>query len=231
MLDAGMHVLLLTSDGSLASTVTDLSRELGLTAQTSKQFHEVQDDLNCAKFEGVLVDLDTVDDARSVLSAVRASRSNKNSVVFVIATDYGEALNALNDRAHFVLRRPVDRIAMRRTLHAAYDLMRKERRRYFRCPIDLPVELTTEDGESHRCSTINVSSSGAALNVRKSLELGQRVELTLLLPDGPAVRTNGAVIWDDKHGKCGVHFRCSPQMQAMLDSWLDSNLTPKADPR
>lgn len=231
MLDAGMHVLLLTSDRGLASAVTDLSRELGLTAQTSQRFQEVQNELNRAKFEGVLVDLDTINDAQSVLSAVRASRSNKSSVIFVIATDYTEALNALNDRAHFVLRRPIDQMAMRRTLHAAYDLMRKERRRYFRCPIDVPVQLTTEDGGSRRCSTINVSSSGAALNVPKSLELGEAVELTLLLPDGPAVRTNGAVIWDDKHGKCGVHFRCSPQMQAMLDSWLDSHLTPKANTR
>ena len=48
------------------------------------------------------------------------------------------------------------------------------------------------------------------------------MNLLLELPDGNTIAGNGVVIWDDKHGKAGIHFHCnSPEMQSQLDSWLE----------
>lgn len=48
------------------------------------------------------------------------------------------------------------------------------------------------------------------------------MNLLLELPTGNTIAGNGVVIWDDKHGKAGIHFQCnSPEMQSQLDSWLE----------
>lgn len=100
--------------------------------------------------------------------------------------------------------------------------MNKHQRRYFRCPVALPVLLRTSSGEHLKCTSINVSSNGFALNTPAAQELGAKVNLLLELPTGNTIAGNGVVIWDDKHGKAGIHFQCnSPEMQSQLDSWLE----------
>ena len=70
--------------------------------------------------------------------------------------------------------------------------------------------------------SINVSSNGVALSTPKPQELGAEVTLMLKLPTGDTIGAKGVVIWDDKHGKTGIHFRCnSPEVQSQLDSWLE----------
>jgi len=55
------------------------------------------------------------------------------------------------------------------------------------------------------------------------LRLAETMDFALFLPETSAVRASGIVIWDDKHGKCGLRVQCSgPEMQEELDSWLDS---------
>jgi hypothetical protein len=100
--------------------------------------------------------------------------------------------------------------------------MESHQRRYFRCAVTLPVSLSTTSGDHLNCTTINVSSNGLALNTPKPLELGAQIDLVVELTTDTAVAGKGVVIWDDKHGKAGIHFRCnSPQMQSQLDFWLE----------
>jgi len=69
---------------------------------------------------------------------------------------------------------------------------------------------------------IDVSSNGLALNSPTPLELGAEVDLVVELTTEIAIAGKGVVIWDDKHGKAGIHFRCnSPEMQSQLDSCLE----------
>jgi c-di-GMP-binding flagellar brake protein YcgR len=115
---------------------------------------------------------------------------------------------------------------IRRILYAAYDVMARERRRYFRCTAELPVLLTqTSAGTDVRCTTINISSSGMALSTPSPMNPGAEVRIILFLqPTGPVVRAKATVVWDDKHGKTGLRFQCSIERdQDELENWLDSN--------
>jgi CheY-like chemotaxis protein len=219
-----LHVLLLTADPLLVTTFTDLSGELGIKAQFTNNSQQVSDQMNRAKYEGLVFDFDTVSDAHSVLASVRESRSNRNAVVFAVATNADHMQQALQDRAHFLLRRPIETSAIRRTLHTAYDLMHREGRRHFRCAAKLAVRLTPiSSGANLQCSTINVSSHGMAVTPPTPLKLAETLDIALTLPDGFTVRATGIVVWDDKHGKSGLNFQCSsPEMRYQLDSWLDS---------
>lgn len=216
-----LHVLVLTLDPVLSRTFVRLSDELGIKADTSSLAQQASDRLSAAKYEGVLLDFDTIMDAHPILRKVKQSASNKNAIVFAVATERGKAERVLQDQAHFLLQRPIDHIAIRHTLHTAFDLMRTERRRYFRCAARLPLELTTSS-RKFQCSTINISSNGMAVEKPEPMPLGAQVDLSLSLPDGFKLRARGVVIWDDKHGKSGLRFYCgSPEMRKKLDSWLD----------
>jgi hypothetical protein len=219
-----MHLLLLTADPWLVSAFTDISREIGVEAQSVGDSDGFSDLLSRAKYEGLVLDFDTVPAAIPVLGRVRESRPNGGAVVFAVATGAHNRDHALQDGAHFLLQRPIDSTEIRRTLNTAYDLMHGSRRRYFRCAAELPVKLTSmTSGTALHCSLMNISSSGMAVKSPVPLKLAETLDIALLLPDGFTVRATGIVIWDDKHGKCGLKLHCSsPEMRTKLDSWLDS---------
>ncbi len=220
----GMNILLLTADPLLSSAFTDESREIGTDAQSVGDSDGFSQQLSSMKYEGLVLDFDTVPAAIPVLARVRESRPNKDAVVFAVATGADRRDRALQDGAHFLLQRPIDSTEIKRTLHTAYDLMRGERRRYFRCAAELPVELMfITSGQSLQCVTMNVSSNGMAVKTPVPLRLAETMDIALLLPEAGTVRAAGIVIWDDKHGKCGLKVQCSgPEMRKKLDSWLDS---------
>ena len=180
----------------------------------------------------MVLDFDTVPDARPVLASVRESRSNKNAVVFVVATDQPRRVQVQLDHAKFLFRRPIEPRSVRETLNAAYELMRGERRRHFRCAVGFPVKLTIIDsGKVIECVATNVSSEGVAVATPIPLKPGETVDVALYLPHESVVHFTGLVIWDDRHGKSGLHFQCSSaEMRSRLDSWLDSQFAEKNAP-
>jgi FixJ family two-component response regulator len=221
---AGIQALLLTADALLATSFTDLSRELGIEAHSSGDSQAVSDQLNHGKFEALVLDFDTVPSAKSVLGSLRSARANKNTVVFAVATDAEKREQALRDGAHFLLQRPIEASTMRETLNAAYDFMCGERRRYFRCVAQLSVVLTTHKATRRiQCTAMNVSSDGLAVSTSSPFTPAETVDIAIDLPDRSTVRATGIVIWDDKHGKTGLKLRCSDhESRESLDRWLNS---------
>ena len=225
-----LHVLLLSADSLLVTTFADISQEFGIEAHPSSEMRHAAEQLAQSKYEGLLVDFDTVSEARPIFATIRQSPSNKNAVLFAVASHASNALSALDDHVQFLLRRPLDRVSMKQALCAAYVLMRRDRRRYFRCSSILPVRLRTGASEAFQCLTINVSSNGLAVNSPSPQKLGAPVEIELQLPSGLTVHGEGAVIWDDKHGKTGIHFHlATAEMQLKLDEWLDTRASEQMD--
>jgi hypothetical protein len=224
-----IRALLLTADPLLITTFTGVSSELGIQAESSEDSDAVSHQLNRARYEAVVLDFDTVSDAGPVLASVHQSRSNKEAVVFAAATNATHINQALQGRAHFLLRRPIEAPVIRRTLYAAYDLMVGGHRRHFRCTASIQVEVKIiRSGESFQCSTINISGNGVAIASPIPLKPAEMLNISLLLPDETTVYATGIVIWDDQHGKTGVSFQCSdPEMRHRLDSWLDSRFPSK----
>lgn len=129
--------------------------------------------------------------------------------MFVIATDQACTGQVLLGRAQFLLRRPIDCRSVKKTLNAAYQLMRGERRRHFMCAVDFPVKLTIIDSASViECVAMNVSSRGVAVATPIPLKPGETVDIALYLPHESAVHAIGFVIWDDQHGKNRLRFQC-----------------------
>jgi hypothetical protein len=218
---------MVTTDPWLTANFAQIAREVGIEAQTSARNGGIPDELSGVKYEGVLLDFDVIPDAMAVLSAVRQSLSNEKAVVFAIATDAAQGHSVLENGANLLLERPLDAKQIRRALYAAYDLMVRERRRYFRCAVQVPVLIIQpSSGTDFRCTSINMSGSGIALNTPSTFKAGEEVQIVVFLRDAElAIRAMATVVWDDRHGKTGLSFKCSSQQhQTDLEGWLDSQL-------
>lgn len=220
-----IRTLVVTSDTSLVVTFTQACEELGVEVSTNDGNDGIPEELGHAKFEGVLVDFDTVCNLTSTLAAIRRSPANRNAVTFAVATKADDRRQARANGVNFLFNRPFDAREIRRVLDGAFDLMICECRRYFRCVAEIPVLLTKiRSGTDCKCMTMNLSSGGMAIKGHSSLIPSEEIHLAFSLPGADAmVRATGVVIWDDKHGKTGISFRCaSAEHQADLDSWLDA---------
>ncbi|HKW16416.1 MAG TPA: PilZ domain-containing protein [Terriglobales bacterium] len=231
-----IRALLVTPDNSLVGTFAELSREFGIDAQPSRSTNAITEELQQIKYEAVLLDFDRVPDAGQILAKLRENPSSKTAVVFALVSDATQRQAALASGANLLFERPVEESQIRRAIQAAYDLMARERRRYFRCAVRLPVLLLPENSPADaRCTSINISSGGIALMNPLVLSPGDQAQVIFPLPGiNSLLRAIGTVIWDDKHGKTGLSFKCTgPEHQNDLDAWLDSqlrNTTPTTKP-
>ncbi len=220
---AEIRALVLTRDSGLATAFAEASREFGIETQRSGSVG-TPSELGASKYEALLIDFETITQPGTVFRVLRQSPANRTAVVFAVVGDPDTRQCARDQGATFLLERPLKGDAIRRVLQAAYGLMTKERRRYFRCAIDIPVQLARDSGEELECRTINISSNGIAISSPESFVAGENVQVSFLPPDAPSqIRAVGTVVWDDKHGKTGVSMECAtPRMQVELDAWLDS---------
>jgi DNA-binding response OmpR family regulator len=223
-----IQIFLVTSDSLLVTRFTDACEELGIEVRSTLGGGRLPEELGQAKYEGVLIDFDGATNPLAILTTVRQSPSNRNSVIFAVATQAEDRQRVLANGMNLLFERPFDAREIRRVLHGAYDLMVRERRRYFRCAAEIPVLLIrTRSEEDFRCTTMNVSSRGVALKAPSSLESGEEIQLILFLRENEImIRAIGTVVWDDKHGKTGISFMCAnPRHQTELDSWLDAQFS------
>jgi PilZ domain len=222
-----MNMLVLSADACLVGTLTDISREFAIETQHCDDHQRATDQLNREKYALLLLDLDTVPDSRFFISSMHESRSNKTALVFAVAAKIDHIQKALEGRAHFVLRRPIEPHAIRKTLRSACALLSGKQRRDFRHPANLAVSLAAiPAGTTIEGSTLNISSNGIAVVTPVPLKVAESMRFAVTLPDGSKVHADGVVIWSDHHGKGGLHFQCTgPEMRLKLDAWLDSQFS------
>lgn len=220
-----IHALLVSPDASLVMTFREVCKQFGIEVRTNAGSNGAPEELNHAKFEGVLVDFDALPNPLGMLKAVRQSPANRNAVTMALATNAEDRQQALANGATLVFGRPIDPCEIRQGIEGAYELMVRECRRYFRCTFRLPALLVqTGSGSDCSCTTMNLSSSGIALESLSPLDPGEEVQVVLFLRGSDVmVRVLGTVVWDDKHGKTGISFKCAtPLHKINLDTWLDT---------
>ena len=225
-----IRALVVTRNPGLTSTFTEVSQEFGITAQKSSNNNGgVPEELRLSKYEALVIDFETIPQTVAILATMRQSPANRTAVVFAVVGSSETRQRAREQGATFVLESPLQGDEIRRVLQAAYGLMTSERRRYFRCSIEVPVQLVRNGGEEVSCKTINISSNGMAVSTPVAFELGEKLQFSSALQDsGLAIRGQATVVWDDKHGKTGLSMECTSElMQRKLDSWLDIQFKPR----
>jgi|SRR6266496_1228296 len=196
------------------SIATDLCREIPTAIPL----------LNRRKFDAVIVDLHLGEDIEKVLDAARTSHSNRTAVTFAVTGSAAETA-AWRKRTGFVFERPLSGWSIRSTLRPAYGLILRERRRYFRCPLSVPVVVFRHDLPEVRCQSVNLSEGGMALSVHLPLQPGEDVQVRFTVPGHEiSVLSESKVCWS-KTGHLGVRFATlSKESRSEIQAWLSRKL-------
>src|SRR5713101_4996886 len=219
-----LNCLLLTSDATLLEVIrtgfsttkveVEMRRDAASAIELSARRH----------LDGFVIDCDGVEKAMDLLVQIRASRSNKLSVVVAVVNGTTSVSAAVYAGANFVLGKPVEAKTLRSILDMALPRMEREHRRYFRHKVNLPVELLCQTGEALAGKIMNVSEGGLALTRFGPSQVEGVVTVRFELPSyNPQVfRAKADAVWNDAYAM-GLRFlRIEPECRPGFAAWLDS---------
>jgi CheY-like chemotaxis protein len=218
--------LVLSQDTELVRVIRPTLEKLSIDVEVCHEARAGADILITDKFDAVIVDCDDLSGGLAVLEGLRTTPSNKNSVAFAVLNGKRTTMQqAFGMGANFVLQKPISLLNASRCFHAALNFMIKERRRYFRQPVKMLVQLVF-DGKTLNATSTNISEGGLALMLREAPPKGASPRLKFSLPDTKInMEVEAEVAWVDVKGLAGFRFHnVPPSSQAQLEKWLDDRL-------
>lgn len=216
------RVLLVCNDEAVIEHLTESMHQLAIATEVCLHAETALGLVNLKKFEGIMVDFE-MEKADQILERLRLSPSNRTAVTFAIAAS-GKT-PGLGIQANFLMERPLSPASVGRTLKAAFGMIVRERRRSFRCPVDLPASIQA-NGQQTKCNLVNISEGGMAINKAPLLKPGTKVR-TLFTLAGETVRfkIEAEVCWYDEKGRAGLRSLMIPSEQkSILQVWLAAKL-------
>lgn len=221
-----LESLLLSQDPELVRVLRPTLEELSIEVELCEKAATGANVLGSNKFDAVIVDCDDLIGGLELLKGIRSTPSNKNSVAFAVLNgNHTTTKDAFGMGASFVLQKPITALNASRCFHAALNLMLKERRRYFRQPVKVPVKLNL-DGKVLLATSTNISEGGLAVILPAPLPKGAVPRLKFALPGSDIhIDVAAEVAWVDGKGFVGLRFQHLPKSsQTELDHWLDTHM-------
>ena len=168
-----LQALLLTPDEKIERVLRRVLGDLEISVEYCADTDSALNKLTRDRFEAVIVDCDDDETAARVLKSVRATMRNKRAVAVAIIDSQKRVRGAFELGAHFVLYKPISAERAKTSFRAARALMKRERRRNTRIPIEIPVQLTFAGGAGGvKAKTSDLGEGGIAINVSQRLESG-----------------------------------------------------------
>jgi len=220
-----LRALLISDDHATALQLTQSMNQFAIDTEICSDVALAARLLNRRKFDAVVLDLGLGGKAHELLERIHFSPSNETAVTFAVA-ERGQAPLNLQTRPNFILEKPLSPTLVSRTLKAAFGLIVRECRRYFRCPLVVNVEIESKGSEDFRCMTVNVSEGGIAVIVPAPLTPGTQVKVRFALP-GEKIRfdVESEICWCDDKQRVGLQFlSLTTEQQGALQQWLATRL-------
>lgn len=216
--------LLVTQDADLVEQVRAGLERFAITADACPDPSIAASLINTRKYEAIVVDMALGQEGAEVLGRVRCSPSNQNSVTFALAATDEPLPGSVG--SHFIIPKPLTESSLNTTLRAALGLIIRDYRRYFRCPLTVPVLVQTGNGDFIACQMVNISEGGLAFSTQVEFHPGAPVAVEFELPAETEKFTfRGEVCWCDKKGRVGLHFESVPEEQKeRLQAWLSRKI-------
>lgn len=214
-----LSALLLTRDEGVIQVLRSVLPEIGIHTDqcASPQIAHLR--VVRQKYEAIIVDLDSAESIEFMMN-LRQLPQTKNAIIFGILEDMPVTV-AFQGGANFVLEKPLIEEKVHKSFRAAYGMIMRERRRYYRHPVELVAYL--EDEHNREVASItNISEGGMALKIGFVLIPGMQLKWKFELPDKKlTVEGKGEVSWADVQGNAGIRFvQLSVLNRSRLEEWL-----------
>ena len=217
-----LESLLLSRDPEVIRVVQPALEKLSIDVEVCRGVNSGQEILRTERFDAIIIDCDDLKGALGVLEGLRKSVSNRNSATFAIVNGNTTTQQAFKMGANFVLQKPISALNAKRCFSAAVNFMMRERRRYFRHPVEMPATLSFGEGQKMKVTVTNLSEGGMAIFFRGPLPKGRVSTVSFNLPGAAsALEPKVQVAWMDESGHAGLRFiDVSKESRAQLDAWL-----------
>lgn len=171
------------------------------------ELDEATELLNKRKYEAVIVDCEGISGGATFLRTIRRAPSNKKASVFALIAGEAAAPKAFEKGANFALIKPLSYDVLARSLRAAHSPMLQERRRSFRHPAEILVEMQRYRSQVVHCMSRNISEGGMGLRSVNGARIGQEFEMRFRIPgESQAIEGRCEVRWVDAANNAGVSF-------------------------
>lgn len=221
-----LESLLLSQDIDMVRILRPTLEKLSIQVEVCQEAKKASEILSTEKFDAVIVDCDDVKGGIEVLQELRTTASNKSSVAFAVLNGKKTTTQqAFGMGVNFVLQKPVNGLNAARCFNAALNFMERERRRYYRQPVEMPVTVVLDKKQWNAKST-NISEGGMAIVVTQALPKSGKPRLQFALPEGKAVLdVESEMAWSDVKGRVGFRFVNLPQSsRELLEQWLNEQM-------
>jgi CheY-like chemotaxis protein len=218
------QALLVCKDEQATSVLTPVLAGFGLSVQCCG-YPDSLCRLTEQKYEAVIVDYDDPHSAALVLQNAGQASSGSNTITVALLGDKTRVRHVFGAGANFVLYKPVHGQQAEATLRAATALIKRERRRCFRVPIQLPVRLRVENGSEMEGILLDLSEDGLDVLAAQPLCPSAVISARFRLPqESNDMDLRGEVAWANPNGESGVRYIDLPDtLRQTLKTWVVAN--------
>jgi CheY-like chemotaxis protein len=215
--------LLISADREAATTLAPVLSSFGLGLRCCAYDESVRA-LTEQNFDAIIVDFEDPQQAALVLQNAYLTSPKNPAVTVALLSDRTKVRSAFGAGAHFVLYKPVSAEQAQASLRAATILIKRERRRAARIPVQVPVQLTVT-GLELEAILLDLSEEGMELLASQPLCPSAALHLQFGLPgNADPVRLHGEVAWASPNGQTGVRFvNLSEPLRRSLAEWVAAN--------
>jgi DNA-binding response OmpR family regulator len=221
-----LESLLISRDSALLGVLRPALEKISVNLQVCPEIQPGSELLAKRKFDAVIIDCDDLQHGVELLRGLRQTQSNAKSVSFAVLNGKTTTQQAFQFGANFVLQKPLTLLHASRCFNAALNFMVRERRRYFRHPLDMQLRIILPHNQEMTATATNLSEGGMAVRVLGKLPKDAKMEFRFTLPEtNTSLELKGEVAWLDGTGHAGIRFVEVPQSsQYQLDHWLTERL-------
>jgi hypothetical protein len=219
-----LRALVVCLDQESANLLTLSLSELGIVAERVSLPAEGLELLERHPYNAVVLDYRD-QSSEEFLARLRQSAKNRSTLLIVIVDSGFNARPVFGLGANFVLYRPLSSERTRISLRAARGLMRRERRRASRTPVNSKANLAYPGAPELNALLTDLSEGGTSIQTKSRIPSTCKVYFEFALPNQEQiVRLSGAVAWQDASGRTGIRFLDVPQSsRRLMQNWLQQN--------
>jgi len=236
-------ILVVEDDQPMLQLLGEVLTKMGAEPRLVSSSRHALELIEREKFDGIFLDLVMPEmDGLELARRIRGSKSNATvALVMITASPEPDAMrDSFQAGVNFFLHKPVTVQQLGKLLNAARGLMLAERRRYQRAPVALLMRCRwlASDGAEQKSRqvagrSVNLSASGALVELPELPPVGAAVRLEFSLPGSPqALVLPGVVARQHSAESVGLRFECDdePTRRALME-FVEKTLAPLSSGR
>lgn len=214
-------LLVVTRDDATVAPLKQVLTGFGLSVQLCSHSSALGR-LKGQKFDAVVVDFDDPASATLILQQAYQASAGSSSITAALLSDKTKVRIAFRAGANFVLYKPVTVEQAEVSLRAAVAIMKRERRRSLRVPVQAPAWLKKDDGQEIEGIMLMLSENGMEVMVSQPQIQGAQFNFHFSLPEGGSeISGRCEIAWANTNGQSGVRFiDLAEDFRVGLKKWI-----------